>query len=60
VLHVSGIMNNSVLIGLGIVIGIYLLFKLFFGKNEITNEYEQTYNKILTSKEYKVKGQYEK
>tara|TARA_Y100000294_G_scaffold176281_1_gene198233 strand:+ start:5946 stop:6107 length:162 start_codon:yes stop_codon:yes gene_type:complete len=53
-------MNNSVLIGLGIVIGIYLLFKLFFGKNEITNEYEQTYNKILTSKEYKVKGQYEK
>ena len=54
------VMNNSVLIGLGIVIGIYLLYRLFFEKNEITNEYEQAYDKLLTSDEYKVKGQYEK
>ena len=54
------IINKTILIGLGIVIGIYLLYKLFLTKNPVEQEYEKDYNKVLTSDEYKVKGQYEK
>jgi hypothetical protein len=54
------IMNNSVLIGLGIVVLIYLMYKMFFGKIKISSEYETTYDQILTSEDYKVKGQYDK
>ncbi|MFH0868412.1 MAG: hypothetical protein V1831_03795 [Candidatus Woesearchaeota archaeon] len=52
--------NNNILIGLGIVMGIYLLYKVFFGRNKFDEEYKKVYNKILTSDEYKVKGQYDK
>ena len=54
------IVNKTILIGLGIVIGLYLLYKLFFGKSKLDEEYKQLYNKVLTSEEYKVKGQYDK
>ncbi len=54
------IVNKTILIGLGVVIGLYLLYKLFFSTNKFDEEYNQLYNKVLTSEEYKVKGQYDK
>ncbi|MBI2651779.1 hypothetical protein HYX01_04870 [Candidatus Woesearchaeota archaeon] len=54
------ILNKTILIGVGIAFGIYLLYKIFFGKNEFEEEYQRLYNKILTSEDYKVKGQHEK
>ena len=52
--------SNTLLIGLGVVVGLYLLYKLFFSRSKFDQEYERVYNKILTSDEYKVKGQYDK
>jgi hypothetical protein len=54
------IINKTILIGLGIVIAIYLLYKLLFTRSKLDEEYQQIYNKVLTSEEYKVKGQYDK
>jgi hypothetical protein len=54
------IINKTILIVLGIVIGIYLLFKLLFSRNKFDEEYQRVYDKVLTSEEYKVKGQYDK
>tara|TARA_Y100000310_G_scaffold341089_1_gene439083 strand:+ start:22113 stop:22280 length:168 start_codon:yes stop_codon:yes gene_type:complete len=54
------IFNKTILIGLGIVIGLYLLYKLLFSTNKFDDEYNQLYNKVITSEEYKVKGQYDK
>lgn len=52
--------NKTVLIGLGIVVGIYLLYKLLFTPSKFDEDYQRHYDKILTSDEYKVKGQYDK
>ena len=52
--------NRTILISIYVVIGLYILYKLFFKKNPHQNEYEKLYNDILTSDKYKVKGQYEK
>ena len=54
------IINKTILIVLGIVIGIYLLYKLFFRTSKFDEDYQKVYNKVLTSEEYKVKGQYDK
>ena len=54
------IINKTVLIAAGIIIGIYILYKLFFVKDIMGQEYDNLYNKVLTSDEYKVKGQYDK
>ena len=54
------IINKTLLIGLGIVIGIYLLYKLLFSRSRVDEDYHRVYNKVLTSEEYKVKGQYDK
>ena len=54
------IFNKTILIVLGIVVGIYLLYRAMFSKNEFEEDYDRLYNKILTSEEYKVKGQYDK
>jgi hypothetical protein len=54
------VFNNNILIVLGIVVGAFVLYKIFFGKNKFQEEYEQLYDKILTSDENKVKGQYDK
>ncbi|MBW2976926.1 hypothetical protein KY347_05770 [Candidatus Woesearchaeota archaeon] len=54
------IVNKTILIGLGVVVGIYLLYKLLFSKSKFNEEYDALYNKVLNSKEYKVKGQYDK
>ena len=54
------IFNKIVLIGLGIVIGIYLLYKLLFSTSKFDEDSQRIYDKVLTSDEYKVKGQYDK
>ena len=53
-------LSNTLLIGLGVIVGIYLLYKLLFDKSKFDQEYENLYDKVLTSEEYKVKGQYDK
>jgi len=52
--------NKTILIIIYALIGLYLLYKLFFRKNHYQEQYEKMYNKILTSDKYKVKGQYDK
>ena len=52
--------NKTILISIYVVVGLYILYKLFFRKNPFQAEYEKLYNEILTSDKYKVKGQYEK
>ena len=54
------IFDKTMLIGLGILMGIYLLYKILFSKSKFEEDYERLYNKVLTSEEYKVKGQYDK
>ncbi len=52
--------NKTIWIGLYAIVLLYILYKLFFKKNPYQEEYERTYNEILTSSKYKVKGQYDK
>lgn len=52
--------DRTILIGIYVIIGLYILYKLFFRKNPYQQEYERMYNEIITSKKYKVKGQYDK
>jgi|TARA_B100001971_G_C18012038_1_gene442891 hypothetical protein len=58
--EIKMIFNNTVLIGLGIVFGIYFLYKFLFRTSKFDEEYNAMYNKVITSEEYKVKGQYDK
>jgi len=51
---------NQIIMGLGIILGVYIMYKLFFNKIEVDDSYQKVYDKVLTSKEYKVKGQYDK
>ena len=52
--------NKTILIGFGIAVGIYLLYKLLFTPSKFEEDYQRVYDKIITSDEYKVKGQYDK
>jgi len=52
--------NKTALIAIYVLMGLYILYKLFFRKNPYQDEYERLYNKILTSDKHKVKGQYDK
>lgn len=52
--------NKTVLIVLGVVVVLYLLYRLLFSTSKFDEEYQKIYNKVLTSDEYKVKGQYDK
>jgi len=54
------VIDRTILIGLSIIIGIYLLQRLLFKTSKFDEDYQQMYNKVLTSEEYKVKGQYDK
>ncbi len=54
------IFNKSIIIGIYVVIGVYMIYKLFFNKIKPQNDYERCYNEILTSDKHKVKGQYDK
>lgn len=53
-------MGKSILVGIYVAIGLYLLYKIFFCKNPNQDEYERVYNEIIHSNKYKVKGQYNK
>ena len=53
-------MGRTIWIGIYILVGVYLIYKLFFKKSKFDLEYERLYNKVLNSDEYKVKGQYER
>ena len=52
--------NKTILIALGIAVGIYLLYKMLFTPSKLEEDYYKLYNKIITSDEHKVKGQYDK
>ena len=52
--------NKTILISIYVLVGMYLLYKLFFKKSPYHDEYEKLYNEILNSDKYKVKGQYDK
>ena len=52
--------DNPVWISIYVIVGLYLLYKLLFRKDPYRREYERLYNEILTSRKYKVKGQYDK
>ena len=52
--------NKTALIAIYVLMGLYILYKLFFRKNPYQDEYERLYNKILTSDKHKVKGQHDK
>lgn len=52
--------NKTILISIYILIGLYVMYKIFFRKNPYQTEYERLYNKILTSDKHKVKGQYDR
>ena len=54
------IINKTVMMVIYILVGVYLLYRLLFKRDRFQEEYEKLYNKILSSEEYKVKGQYEK
>ena len=54
------VISKAFFIVAGIVIAAYILYKSFLGTGKLEREYDVQYNKILTSDEYKVKGQYEK
>ena len=54
------IINKAVLIGFGIAVGIYLLYRLLFTQSKFDEDYQRVYDKILNSDECKVKGQYDK
>ena len=51
--------SKSVLTAVYIALGLFILYRMFFKKNPLQEEYERVYNKILTSDKYKVKGQYD-
>ena len=52
--------NKAVLIAIYALVGLYILYRLFFKKNPYQDEYERMYNNILNSNKHKVKGQYDK
>ncbi len=53
-------LGRSILAGIYAAVGLYILYKIFFGKSPYQEEYEKLYNEVLHSNKYKVKGQYDK
>jgi len=52
--------NNTILVSIYALVGLYILYKFLFRKSPYQEEYEKLYNKILNSDKHKVKGQYDK
>lgn len=50
-------MENQLLWGLWIALGVYLLWKAFSGKKE--TDYDAEMHDVLTNDAYKVKGRYD-
>lgn len=53
-------MEKEIWVGLYVLLGLYVLYRLFFKKSDADREYEQIYNEVISSDKYKVKGQYGK
>ena len=53
-------MENTIWISIYVLVGLYLLYKILFRKNPYQEEYDRLYKEILTSRKYKVKGQYDR
>lgn len=51
---------RAILIAGYVLLSAYILYWLFFRKNPYQAEYERLYNEVLTSKKYRVKGQFDK
>ena len=43
-----------------VLLSAYFLYWVFFKKNPYKAEYDKLYHEILTSKKYRVKGQFDK
>ena len=52
--------NKTILMSIYVLVGLYILYELFFRKIPYQDEYDRMYNEILTSDKHKVKGQYDK
>ena len=52
--------NRTIMIGIYVAVGLYILYRMFSRKNPYQEEYEKLYNDILNSDKYKVKGEYDK
>ena len=53
-------MEKTIFVAVYALIGLYIIYKLFWKKDAMRDEYEKLYNTILNSDKYKVKGQYDK
>lgn len=52
--------TRLILIAAYVVVGTYVLYRLFFRKDPMRAEYERVYKEIINSDKYKVKGQYDR
>ena len=53
-------MEKEIWVGLYILLGIYILYRVLSTRVNHDREYEKIYDEVLNSEEYKVKGQYGK
>lgn len=54
------ISNKTFLTVIFVIVGLFILYRIFFSRNPFEDEYEKMYKEILTSDKHKVKGQYDK
>ena len=54
------VVGRTIFVGIYILFGAFLLYRLLFKKDPIREEYERLYSEIIHSDKYKVKGQYDK
>ena len=52
-------MDNRILFGLGICLGLYVLVRIIATLHKPNKNFNKELQEILTSDEYKVKGQYD-
>ncbi len=52
--------SKTILVSVYALIGLFILYRVFFRKDSFQAEYEKLYNEILTSSKHKVKGQHDK
>jgi hypothetical protein len=52
--------SRTIMIGAYVIVGIYIIYQLFFRKDPLRAEYERMYKEIINSDKYKVKGQHDK
>ena len=52
--------SKVIFLGMYAIIMLYILYRIFLKRNPNQEEYERLYNEILTSRKYKVKGQFDR